>query len=218
MNGTLDPPALRRAMTLFLDGLRAHRDELNSLNVYPVPDGDTGTNLLHTQESVAAALDGAAPVDGFAADGATIASASLLGARGNSGVLLSQILRGFTERLPAHAAIAAPAEVAAALEHAGAEAYRAVGRPVEGTILTVLREASAAAVGAARAGADTTGVVDRALEAAREALARTTEVNATLRRAGVVDAGGKGVVLFLDALRASITDARLSEPVGAFGP
>src|ERR671922_634185 len=97
--GALDAPTFRRAMSLFLDALRLHREELNSLNVYPVPDGDTGTNLLMTQEAVVAALAGL-EAPRFEPLGEVVAQASLMGARGNSGVILSQVLRGLCERMP----------------------------------------------------------------------------------------------------------------------
>ncbi len=214
--GALDAPTFRRAMSLFLDALRAHRDELNSLNVYPVPDGDTGTNLLMTQEAVVAAL-AALEAPGFGPVGEVVAHASLMGARGNSGVILSQVLRGLSERMPSNGR-ASPMELAAALDHASSEAFRAVARPAEGTVLTVLRDSARAATAAAADGKGSTDLVEAALAAARASLVRTRETHPDLKRAGVVDAGGKGVVLFLDAVRAALRDEALSEPVGTLGP
>jgi DAK2 domain fusion protein YloV len=209
---------LRRAMEIFAESLRVHRDELNSLNVYPVPDGDTGTNLLMTQEAVLAAMSSVNAGDDSPALGAAIARGSLMGARGNSGVILSQVLRGICES-PFPEGGLGPFEFAAALHHASDEATRAVARPVEGTILTVLRDAGAAAPRAAAAdGADSLAVLDGALEEGRASLARTTGLLSDLGRAGVVDAGGKGIVLLLDALRAAIADEAPSEPVGPLGP
>src|SRR5213078_3976173 len=128
MPGALDLAALRRAMEIYAEALRRHREELDSLNVYPVPDGDTGTNLLMTQDAVVAALR-AVPRDAAAEDvGRTIARASLMGARGNSGVILSQILRGIVEELPGDGTFEA-GRLAAALQRATDEAYRAVARP-----------------------------------------------------------------------------------------
>jgi uncharacterized protein len=216
--GVLDAPTFRRAMSLFLESLREHRDEINSLNVYPVPDGDTGTNLVLTQEAVVAALGGRDPDEsGFERLGKVVSQASLMGARGNSGVIMSQVLRGLCERMPPNGGAEAK-ELAAALEHAGAEAYRAVARPADGTVLTVLRDAARAARDASGGDGDVTRVVEAALAAARDSLASTREAHPDLKRAGVVDAGGKGVVLFLDSLRSALRDEPLSEPVGPLGP
>jgi len=205
--GTLDAPTLRRAMALYAQALEAHREEIDSLNVFPVPDGDTGTNMLLTQRAVdeaCADLDGA-PLETV---GETIARAALLGARGNSGVILSQILRGLTEGMDEG--------LAAALAHAHEEARKSVAEPAEGTILSVLGDAAQAA--AAADGGSVEEVARAALEAARASLERTPDQLEDLRRAGVVDAGGKGLVLLLDALAAAIGDRPLSEEVGPLGP
>ncbi|HEX9235911.1 MAG TPA: DAK2 domain-containing protein [Actinomycetota bacterium] len=213
-------------MSLYAEALRQHRDEINSLNVFPVPDGDTGTNLLLTQEAVeraVQALDGKAT--NLAAVGRAISEASLLGARGNSGVILSQVLRGLCERFPSEGVVG-PEILAAALRHASEEADRAVARPVDGTMLSVLRDAAAAVELAVEGDTDDSdaddtdsgALLDAALGAARESLARTVELLPELRDAGVVDAGGKGVVLLFDALRAAVRRDGLSEPVGPAGP
>src|SRR6266567_9107332 len=132
MAASLDAATLRRAMELFAEGLRRHRDELNSLNVFPVPDGDPGTNMLLTQQAVVAELDA---MDGRPAElaelGEAISRASLLGARGNSGVILSQVLRGMFERLPGGPETS-PADLATALAHAWEEAHHAVAKPRDG--------------------------------------------------------------------------------------
>ena len=190
---------------------------MNSLNVYPVPDGDTGTNLLLTQESVVSAIAGSGDGAGLEELGSIIARASLLAARGNSGVILSQILRGLCEAAPASGSMG-PGEFARALGRATEQAYRAVARPAEGTVLSVMRDASRAATEAAQDGRSCAEVAGSALEEARAALARTKDELAELREAGVVDAGGKGIVLLLDALRAAITGEEASEPVGEMGP
>jgi uncharacterized protein len=214
----LDAATLRRAMEIFTGSLRSHRDELNSLNVYPVPDGDTGTNLLLTQQAVLAAMSSVEAGGDVPALGAAIARGSLMGARGNSGVILSQVLRAIGEG-PFSEGGLGPLELAAALQRASDEARRAVARPVEGTVLTVLRDAAAAASHvAASDGARSLAVLDAALEEGRASLARTTELLPDLARAGVVDAGGKGVVLLLDALRAALAGESASEPVGPPGP
>ncbi|MCB0977739.1 MAG: DAK2 domain-containing protein [Acidimicrobiales bacterium] len=187
---------LRRVVVGFRDALRAHQEGINRLNVYPVPDGDTGTNMALTMESVVAELDGAE--DELAAVCKAVAHGSLMGARGNSGVILSQILRGFT-------AVAAEADAidgtvfASALTRAARGAYEAVGNPVEGTILTVVRE-SAEAAEAALPG-DLATVVAAALDGGEIALARTPELLKVLADAGVVDSGGTGLLLLLHNFR-----------------
>src|SRR5512138_1592653 len=136
----LAPADLRRVVITYRDALRSHQDELNRLNVYPVPDGDTGTNMALTLESVVGELDSA---DGMAEICHAVSHGSLMGARGNSGVILSQILRGLADRFGGEEA-ADGRVLAEALSAASEAAYGAVMRPVEGTILTVSREAAAA--------------------------------------------------------------------------
>jgi uncharacterized protein len=212
MADRFDADLFRSAMGLYAEVLADHREELDSLNVYPVPDGDTGTNMLLTQQAVESAL---------AADGRpettweVTASASLMGARGNSGVILSQVLRGLCDVLRIVPDGATGDDLARALRHSSDEAYRAVAQPAEGTVLTVLRDGAAAAEAGTGEVAD---VLTRALEAARHSLARTRETLPELRQAGVVDAGGKGIVLLLDALLAAVRSERPSEPVGPLGP
>jgi DAK2 domain fusion protein YloV len=203
---TLDAAAVRRWCEAGLEGLAGAREEIDALNVYPVPDGDTGTNLYLTVEAAHEAM-AELPTD---ADLATTVSAlahgALMGARGNSGVILSQLLRGMAGTLSdprdadAHVLVQA-------LARAADLAYTAVARPVEGTMLTVAR---AAADGAARA-RDLAGVATGAAEAAREALAHTPEQLEVLRRAGVVDAGGRGLCVLYDAL-AGVVSGHLPVP------
>jgi DAK2 domain fusion protein YloV len=202
-------------MALYAEGLRRHRDEIDSLNVFPVADGDTGTNLLLTLEAVdrrLADLDSSAP---WHVVGEAILESSLLGARGNSGVILSQVLRGFLQALPEEGG---GVDVARALAEASREADRAVAAPAEGTMLSVLRDAAGAATSAAASAEEVEAVLDVALAAARDSLRRTTELLPALREAGVVDAGALGLVLLLDALRAAVTGGELTEAVGAMGP
>ena len=251
---TLDADAVRRWCGGGLAALRAHQREIDELNVYPVPDGDTGTNLVLTLASAQAALDsaqegleparralerpaaaggaaGGGQIDGGAAGGAIdggaidgcavggspaaadaaaeseptplasamrrMARGALLGARGNSGVIVSQILRGMADTFAGAVAVRG-AELARALRTATDAAYAAVARPVEGTVLTVL---AAAADGAGRIASDDLGAVARAASrSAAEALARTPQQLPALAQAGVVDAGGRGLCLLLDAL------------------
>jgi DAK2 domain fusion protein YloV len=195
----LEAPDLRATVTAYRDVLRAHQDAVNRLNVYPVPDGDTGTNMALTLESVVAALDGA---DDMPSVCKAISHGSLMGARGNSGVILSQVLRGVADgcKDTAGAGGAGPLDVADALDMAAKAAYGAVMRPVEGTILTVVRESAAGARAAADAGKTLVDVLDAARVAGGEALEHTPELLPVLKQAGVVDAGGAGFLLFLDAM------------------
>jgi DAK2 domain fusion protein YloV len=188
---------LRAAIVTFRDLLRSHQDPINRLNVYPVPDGDTGTNMALTLEAVVAELDGAEA--DMAATCKAIGHGSLMGARGNSGVILCQVLRGLTAVLAEGDAVDGPVW-ARALAEASIAAYGAVGTPVEGTILTVVREASEAGAAAADAGAGLVDVLDRSRAQGADALARTPDMLPVLKEAGVVDAGGAGFLLLLDAL------------------
>jgi len=208
----LGPDDVRAVVRGYRDALRAHQATINRLNVYPVPDGDTGTNMALTLESVCeelAALDGD---DGMAATCKAISHGSLMGARGNSGVILSQVLRGMSDVLRDRDDVDGPT-FAAALAAASDAAYGAVMRPVEGTILTVVREAAAAATAAANGGgAALTAVVEAARAHAGDALANTPELLPVLKQAGVVDAGGAGFVLLLDAVLHTVDGRPLPAP------
>ncbi|WP_412752565.1 DAK2 domain-containing protein [Krasilnikovia sp. M28-CT-15] len=199
MLDTLDDAAVRRWCGGGLAALRAHQHEIDELNVYPVPDGDTGTNLVLTLTSAQQALEEPGP-GGRAAVGDTMrrmARGALLGARGNSGVIVSQILRGMADTFASVVTVRG-AELARALRTATDAAYAAVARPVEGTVLSVV---AAAAEGAGRIASDDLVATARAAaRAAAEALARTPQQLPVLARAGVVDAGGRGLVLLLEAL------------------
>ena len=146
----LDTRALRDVITTFRDTVRQHAGGLNRLNVYPVPDGDTGTNMARTLDAVVAEME-TAPEEDLDATCDAISHGSLMGARGNSGVILSQILRGLVTTLK-HGAEASGHKVAEALTAASAGAYQAVLRPIEGTILTVVRESAEGAEAASRRG------------------------------------------------------------------
>ncbi|HET9089546.1 MAG TPA: DAK2 domain-containing protein [Acidimicrobiales bacterium] len=193
---------LRSAMTTFAGLLRSHREVINRLNVYPVPDGDTGTNMALTVESVVAALDAEGSEASMESVCSAIARGSLMGARGNSGVILSQLLRGLVERFKA-VAVVTPQVLADSLVHADVLARQAVLRPVEGTILSVAR---AAAQGAQGATSSLTALVHAARDRAREALAKTPEQLPVLAQAGVVDSGGTGLLLLFDALCHVVAD------------
>ncbi|MFC7732599.1 DAK2 domain-containing protein [Actinomadura keratinilytica] len=202
MGEVLDAAAVRRWSRLAADALGRTRAEIDSLNVFPVPDGDTGTNLHLT---VLAAAGAAEQADGDAAGvWRGLAQGALLGARGNSGVILSQVFRGLAEILGPGGASPDPARFAEALGYAAVLARNAVAHPVEGTILSVL-DAASAATGDGAAG----GLAEAARAAAagaRQALRRTTAQLDVLARSGVVDAGGAGLCVVLDALAAVITD------------
>jgi DAK2 domain fusion protein YloV len=189
---------LRRTVVTFRDAMVAHSEGINRLNVYPVPDGDTGTNMARTLQAVVTEMDQA----GLAMDATckAISHGSLMGARGNSGVILSQILRGMAATLSEmQEARAGATKVAEALKRASNAAYEAVLKPVEGTILTVVRETADAATAAAEKGASLAAMLREARTAGRDALARTPEMLPVLKDAGVVDAGGAGFLLFIDA-------------------
>ncbi len=193
-------------MAQAVDLLGDQRDEIDRLNVFPVPDGDTGTNLYLTIESAAAAAT-AAQGD-MTAVCHEVAQGALLGARGNSGVITSQILRGFADAFddlePVPELIDGDT-LARALGMAADSAYSAVAVPREGTILSVAKGAAeGAALASGNAAADPDAVISAALEAAKEALARTPDQLPVLREAGVVDAGGKGLVVILEALARAI--------------
>jgi DAK2 domain fusion protein YloV len=195
----LDAAALRQWCTAGLEALTAARQEIDDLNVYPVPDGDTGTNLQLTMVAVVEAV-AAAPSD-LAATLRAMVLGSLMGARGNSGVILSQLLRGLGEVLTPLVAVG-PEDLRAALVHGAKSAYDAVSVPVEGTVLTVARKAAEAAQGA-----DLAAVVRGACAGAAAALARTPDQLPALKAAGVVDAGGRGWCVLLEALELVVTGA-----------
>ena len=185
-----------------LTSLERSRQRIDDLNVYPVPDGDTGTNLLLTVRAVVEALDGSRATD-RAALVREVSRAALMGARGNSGVILSQIVRGAAEELGAAEEVDA-ATIARALRAASDAAYRAVRRPVEGTMLTVVR---ALAEAAEQHGSSLPELVRQG----EEAVARTQEQLDVLREAGVVDAGGAGLLEILRGIAAALTGEKLPE-------
>lgn len=186
---------VRRAITTFSGLLRAQREVINRLNVYPVPDGDTGTNMALTMQAVADALANLDESATLADVGRTVATTSLMAARGNSGVILSQMVRGWTASFP-EVGEWRLADLQAGLVRADELARAAVSHPVEGTILSVAR----AAARGAQPAATLLDAVRHARDAAKEALARTPEQLDVLRQAGVVDSGGTGLVLWFDAL------------------
>ena len=193
---TLSAGELRTAISTYAELLRSHKEVINRLNVYPVPDGDTGTNMTLTIESVTkelGPLEANAPMADVCK---AIAHGSLMGARGNSGVILSQMLRGLVAKFPADGDVE-PGVLADSLEHADVLARQAVVRIVEGTMLSVAR---AAAEGARAHCESLTALVRSARDRAKVALAFTPEQLPVLKQAGVVDSGGTGLLLLFDAL------------------
>lgn len=193
----MSAPDFHAILIRYRDLLGAHEQQLNRLNVFPVADGDTGTNMLVTVERALAGLEG----DGSMRELCTgLAEEMLKAGRGNSGVILSQMVRGLTEVF-AETEHAGMSELVAALRRASEAAYAAVRDPVEGTMLTVAREAAAAAEAAGASGDDLAGVLDAAAGEAVRAVARTPQQLSALGKAGVVDAGGKGLALLFDAFQ-----------------
>src|SRR5881392_4082838 len=202
----VDGQLFKRALLGSLNWLAANHEEVNRLNVFPVPDGDTGTNMLLTLQSAVEDVkeSNAAEVSKIA----KLAShGSLMGARGNSGVILSQIFRGFARAVEGKGSLT-PAELATAFEEAANAAYRAVNKPTEGTILTVAREAGrAAATAASSPEANVPRVIAAAAAGARAAVLKTPSQLQILRDAGVVDAGGFGLQLILEGMLKTVEES-----------
>ncbi|MCH8612934.1 DAK2 domain-containing protein [Arsenicicoccus dermatophilus] len=213
----LDGHALRRWAVRAQHALREEREAIDALNVYPVPDGDTGTNMFLTLDSAVAQTAVAGEEERLT----VFARAAVLGARGNSGVIVSQLVRGLLDVLerPARSGGADAGVLARAFRRASDLAYAAVGEPAEGTILTVARSAAEAAEARARqAQATVAAVVDDALRAAEEALERTPDQLTPLRTAGVVDAGASGLVAVLGALQQVVHGHAPQQRPGPGGP
>jgi fatty acid kinase/fatty acid kinase fatty acid binding subunit len=194
----VDGPRLARSVYAAADWVTAGRDEINRLNVFPVPDGDTGTNFSLTLRSVADACRALGDAS-LGETARTMARGAVLGARGNSGMMLAHFLLGFAESLGDRASATAR-DIAAAVRRGSDTLYSALDEPREGTILTVAREAAAAAERAATDSPDISEFMRRMLAEGEQSLARTPELLAVLREAGVVDAGGKGFVRMLEGV------------------
>jgi uncharacterized protein len=207
----LDDAAVGQWCRAAVAALSAARGRIDDLNVFPVPDGDTGTNLLATAQAAAAALDESGE-GGTGSAWALLARGGVLGARGNSGTILAQLWRGLADQLAGQPPADGPT-FAAALQKAADTAYGAVADPEEGTFLTVARAGAEAAVAAVVAGRTALGeVVRAAADGARAALEATPGQLAVLRDAGVVDAGGAGLCLVLDALVTTVTGVEPDRP------
>ncbi len=200
-----------------LASLEASSGRIDDLNVYPVPDGDTGTNLTLTVRAVADAVAAAEPADRPALAHA-VARAALMGARGNSGVILSQIVRGVADVLAGSTNGIGPALTARALRGASDAAYRAVRRPVEGTMLSVIRELAEEAERRTDGSEPLGDLLVELVRHGEEAVARTPEQLEILREAGVVDAGGAGLVELLRGLAGAVTGEALPAAPAAEAP
>lgn len=211
----LSSDALRNTVITFRDAMKAHAAGINKLNVYPVPDGDTGTNMARTLDAVVAEMEGADRAMAPTCD--AISHGSLMGARGNSGVILSQILRGMAGTLKG-ATEGTGTKVAEALKAASTAAYQAVLKPIEGTILTVVRESADAAQMSAQDGGSLVDVLRAARAAGKSALDRTPDMLPVLKDAGVVDAGGAGFLLLLDSALHVVDGVPIPEPEEFDGP
>lgn len=216
MREILDGSAFRDMLLTAAACLEQRRQEINELNVFPVPDGDTGTNMSLTMTAAANELAAGAP-NGLGAAAELAAGAMLRGARGNSGVILSLLMRGFAKSVKGEKSADAAA-VAQAMNDGVAAAYKAVMKPAEGTILTVSRLACAEAAAAAADGCDIEQMLERAVKAGGEALADTVNQNPVLKKAGVVDSGGMGYTVILEAalgaLRGNVQTAVVSAAQG----
>ncbi len=193
-----DGRGLKRLLRYGLAWLERHQEAINALNVYPVPDGDTGTNMLLTMQSAYAEIE-SSPQEEVGIIAQQVAHGALMGARGNSGVILSQIFRGFARALEGVAAFTT-IQLSAALREAAATAYKGVIKPVEGTILTVAREAAEASVIAAASSDDLRYVLEQVVREARASVMRTPSLLPVLAEAGVVDAGGQGLLTILEGM------------------
>ncbi|WP_163510454.1 DAK2 domain-containing protein [Fodinicola acaciae] len=211
-DGVFDAAIARRWCAAGLAKLRRHRDEINGLNVFPVPDADTGTNLVLTMRSACRSLADGKDAQRVGEVLRHAARGALLGARGNSGVIVAEFLRGMADALAGHR-VATPAELAEAFTVAADACTAAVEQPLEGTVLSVAR----AAAEAAKAAGDLASVCEAATDGAAQALQRTTSQLPALAAAGVVDAGGRGLLVLFEALTTvatggSILDDDTDEP------
>jgi DAK2 domain fusion protein YloV len=212
----IDGQALKKLVEAGLAWLRANQQLVNALNVFPVPDGDTGTNMVLTMQSAYNEIDhlGTREIGQMAA---AVSQGALMGARGNSGVILSQLWRGFARALHDHEILNGPA-----LVHAFAEArdtaYKGVVRPVEGTILTVAKDVAAEAAEALQTTNDPCEILARVVKAADVSVQHTPELLPVLKQAGVVDSGGKGLYFILEGMLRFVNGESLDTPTAAVQP
>ena len=216
MQKSFDGIVLKQLIEAGLTWLRTNHQLVNNLNVFPVPDGDTGTNMLLTMQSAYSEIAdlGHHNVGQMAA---AVAQGALMGARGNSGVILSQLWRGFARGLHGKEVIDGPA-LAAAFADARDTAYKGVVRPIEGTILTVAKDSALAAAAALEETDDPVEILRRVVSAANESVEHTPELLPILKQAGVVDAGGKGLFLIFEGMLRSLDGQSLESPLVSIIP
>ncbi len=202
MEQELDGQDFKRALVTAKAQMEEHIDEVNSLNVFPVPDGDTGINMFMTMASAVKAVEKSEDLS-VAVIAASAARGALMGARGNSGIILSQILRGMADSMKEKKTISSR-DLAQALHSASEKAYKTVREPVEGTILTAIRAASEAASEAAGKGASFSRTVASVVSRVRTTVKKTPDMLPVLKEAGVVDAGAKGLYYFFKGMENAI--------------
>jgi fatty acid kinase len=212
----MDGQSLKRLVEAGLIWLRTNQQTVNALNVFPVPDGDTGTNMVLTMQSAYNEISalGHRSVDDMAA---AVSQGALMGARGNSGVILSQLWRGFSRGLQGQEVLDGPG-MARAFAEARDTAYKGVVRPVEGTILTVAKDVAAATEAALGATQDPIELLALAVKAADESVERTPDLLPVLKQAGVVDSGGKGLFFILEGMLRHIYGEPLDTPIASVQP
>ena len=213
----IDGLILKDLVAAGLTWLRTNQQLVNSLNVFPVPDGDTGTNMVLTMQAALDEIENS-PERNFGKMAHAVAHGALMGARGNSGVILSQLWRGFARSMDSHPELTTPALVQA-LASARDTAYKGVVRPVEGTILTVAKEiAAAAAQRVAGQSTEPLSVLEQIVDAADDAVQHTPELLPVLKEAGVVDSGGKGLFFILEGMLRHIRGMPLDMPLTTVQP
>jgi hypothetical protein len=213
---SIDGQSLKRLVEAGLIWLRTNQQIVNTLNVFPVPDGDTGTNMVLTMQSAYNEI-GELGHRSFGDMAAAVSQGALMGARGNSGVILSQLWRGFSRGLHGQEVLDGPSLVKAFAE-ARDTAYKGVVRPVEGTILTVAKDVAAAVEAALQSTQDPIELLALAVKAADESVERTPDLLPVLKQAGVVDSGGKGLFFILEGMLRHIYGQPLDTPVASVQP
>jgi uncharacterized protein len=212
----IDGQTLKRLLEAALTWLRTNKETVNALNVFPVPDGDTGTNMTLTVQAAWNEVKDSG-VRNLGEMAALISKGALMGARGNSGVITSQILRGFARAVHDKATLDVPTLVRA-FSAARDTAYKGVVRPVEGTILTVIKEAALAAEAALGSAKDAIEILEVAVRAADEAVKKTPDLLPVLKQAGVVDSGGKGLFFILEGMLRHVYGESLETPTMSVQP